>query len=120
MTTINTEDIWRLYCREWVVVHTVHMQSLDAQNCVMAARKWADEHLQGRVVDNDIRLDVFTDGGSTFWCHVKVFKDNLKGEFKYAAHATRFAAAEGYEEYTIVPRNSKADHDIRNYGVTKL
>lgn len=117
---IETDDIWRLYRREWVIVNTVTMHANDAKTVFDTAKQWCDTHLEGRVKDNDIQCEINTDTGSLFWVHIKVFKDNLKGEFKYQSAAEVHASAQGYDEYTIVPRNSKADHDLRSYGVKKL
>jgi hypothetical protein len=114
----ETDDIWRLYRREWVTVHTVSMA--ESRLCRMAAGQWVKENLTDRVHSDDIELDFDTDGATRYWCHIRVFKDNLKGEFKYQSNAVRHAAQENYEEYAIVARNSKADHDIRSYGVKKL
>jgi hypothetical protein len=114
MTFKETDDIWRLYVREWVTVHTVTMTGVDARNAVLAADEWARDNLHGRVHDKD------TDLASLFWVHVRVFKDNLKGEFKHRLAAENSARTRGYEEYTVVARNSKSDHAIRSYGVTKL
>lgn len=121
MSTQENDDIWRLYHREWVIVHTITRKGdQDAVPCFHEAKAWADENLKGRVQEGDVRLVGNTDLGTTFWFHVEIFKDVMKGEFKYVSHAQRTAHQNGYEEYVIVPRNSKSDHDIRNYGVVKL
>lgn len=116
----ETEDVWRLYHREWVTVHTVTTTAVDGRPAFEAARTWITDNLSGRVRDTDIQIQLNTDTGSTFWGHVLVFKDNLKGEFKQASNAEVFAQMYNFEEYTIVPRNSEADHTIRSYGVKKL
>lgn len=116
----ETEDIWRLYRREWVIVHTVTLSAADAWPVVEQATSWAKENLHGRVREEDIQLTAHTDQKLLFWCDVKVFKDNLKGEFKYVEAAQVYAVQQGWEEYVIVPRNSKSDRNIRNYGVVKL
>lgn len=120
MTIPDNDDLWRLYRREWVIVHTVHRRGEDARDAFTAAMEWIAENLKGRVEDNDTQIQVHTDQAGLFWAHVMVFKDNLKGEFKYMQGAERHAIAAGYDEYTIVPRNSAIDHDIRSYGVKKL
>lgn len=116
----ETEDIYRLYRREWVTVHTVTVSGVDARPCFDAACAWVKENLEGRVRRKDINLQCNTDGGLLFWCHVQVFKENLKGEFRYRGAAEGYAHAHGYDEWVVVPRNSKSDHEIRAYGVTKL
>lgn len=121
MTYKETEDIWRLYCREWVAVHTLDtVRAEDARPVFEAGMQWIKENLTGRVPDGDINMRIFTDQHGIFWGQVIVYKDNLKGEFKQRSNAELHAKITDLEEYTIVPRNSKADHQIRNYGVTKL
>jgi hypothetical protein len=120
----ETDDIWRLYRREWVIVYSISMTvPPPPEQCVRAAHNWAAENLSGRVREPDIRLSATVDDAEQpgiVWVHIEVYKDNLKGEFKHIEAAQTHAAIEKYDEYTIVPRNSKSDHDIRNYGVVKL
>lgn len=125
----ETDDIFRLYMREWVTVHTITMSAPTLHPVIAAAQQWIAENLTGRVRPEEINLVANTDTPAwdnveqvpfLFWVHVQVFKENLKGEFKHRANATAFAEAEGFEEYTVVARNSKDDHEIRSYGVKKL
>ncbi len=120
MNIKETDDLWRLYRREWVTVHTIDSEADDGREAFDAARAWIAENLTGRVQDQHIQIELNTDLSRTFWAHIKVFKDNLKGEFKYADSAQMFAMKKQYDEYTVVPRNSKTDHEIRSYGVVKL
>jgi hypothetical protein len=116
----NVDDLWRLYAREWVIAHTITMHGVDARGVFLAAVEWTKENLEGRVREPDTRVEVNTDGDHLFWAHVKVFKENLKGEFKHFQNAEAHAKAALLDEYIIVPRNSVADHEIRSYGVKKL
>lgn len=117
----ETDDLWRLYHREWVIVHTITRKGdNDGRPVFEELRAWMKENLTGRVEENDMRIILNTDQARTFWAHAEVYKDTLKGEFKYAEAAQVHAVQAGWDEYTIVPRNSKSDHDIRNYGVVKL
>jgi hypothetical protein len=121
----ETDDIWRLYRREWVTVHTVEGDGdpdelIPAQPIYSLATQWATANLEGRVRDEDVRVEMHTDTNTFFWAHIQVFKDNLKGEFKNVENAQYYASTNGFDEYVIVPRNSKSDHDIRSYGVVKL
>lgn len=120
----ETDDIWRLYRREWVVVHSVPTVHDDhpgtAETVYDTARSWAQDNLKDRVHERDIRVVVHTDNHGSFWAQIEVFKDNLKGEFKHLENVQTYAAVEHYDEFTIVPRNSKSDHAIRSYGVVKL
>lgn len=118
MTT--STDLYRLYAREWVIVHTVTMRGNDGRDTFMTCQRWIEDNLDGRVPHGDVQIELNTDRHGLFWGHVKVFKDNLKGEFKYSNHAEVHARSTGLEEYTIVERNSPADHEIRAYGVKKL
>lgn len=127
MTNKNVEidDIWRLYRREWVIVHTIdgtldHEHIVAAAPVFEAACQWAKDNVVGRVRDEDVNIQLNTDNDTRAWAHVRVFKETLKGEFKQRSNAEVFASINNFDEYTIVPRNSPADHDIRNYGVTKL
>jgi hypothetical protein len=121
MSFKETEDLFRLYVPEWVVAHTITVASdTDGRPAFDQARDWIEQNLTGRVHEQDIQLVLNTDGAGLFWAHIKVFRDNLKGEFRYRSGAARFAEDTGFEEYTIVARNSKHDHEIRSYGVKKL
>lgn len=131
----ETEDIHRLYRREWVTMHTVsenvvidHEHNPEpAYPVVQQGQQWLRDNLLGRVREQDIRLVAHIDDPSPadgqtvlIWVDVQVFKENLKGEFKYPTGASGYAEEQGYDEYVVVVRNSKQDHQIRSYGVTKL
>lgn len=116
----HSDDIYRLYIREWVAVHTLSNIAKDGKPLFDLAMAWIAENLRGRVREEDINVEMFTNQCSNFWCHIQVFKDNLKGEYKTRSAAELIASINEYDEYTIVVRNSPADHEIRNYGVTKL
>lgn len=111
---------WRLYRPEWVIVHTITLSTLNPANVIEAAKAWTADNLKGRVRDDEIQFEVGSGGTMLFFCHIKVFKDNLKGEFKYPANATTYAKTHDYDEYVIVERNSPDDQKIRNYGVVML
>lgn len=123
----ETEDIYRLYHREWVTAYSVSVKYDQTEHpggpiypAMDAAREWAEENLTGRVKAEEIRFDAQTDNKVWMWVHVKVFKDNLKGEFRERNAAELTSHIKGYEEYTIVVRNSRADHAICDYGRVKL
>lgn len=118
----ETDDIWRLYHREWVAVQTLPTRhgDEDGRPAFDEAVAWINANLTDRVRQGDSRVQLNTDNNGTFWAVIEVFKDNLKGEFKYVSLAQRHAHEQGYDEYVIVPRNSKSDHEIRNYGVVRM
>lgn len=120
MTVKDTNDVFRLYCREWVTAQTITTTAFDGIPAFELAKEWVAQNLAGRVHEKHIRITVDTDGNTAFWSNVLIYKDNLKGEFKHAENAQAYALLKKFDEYTIVPRNSKSDHDIRNYGVVKL
>ncbi len=118
----ETDDLYRLYRTEWVIAHTVSGQGdmslhVPAEPFVMKARDWAASTFGGRVPDADIRLQANTDGVDAFWVHVQVRKPNLKGEFKHPHLAANHAEKQAWAQYEVVSRNSKRDHELRNYGV---
>lgn len=115
----ETDDIWRLYHREWSIAYTSDTVSNSVQ-ALDAAQEWAQQNLAGRISADDIRYEMRTDEAGSFWAYVMVFKDNLKGEFKHPELAQQHAVRNNFQEYVIVPRNSKSDHEIRSYGVVKL
>lgn len=115
----GSDDIFRLYVREWVIVHTVHSPVCE-EDIREAVGRWIAGNLTERVRDADIRTEEITGEHGLQWVHIKVYRENLKGEYKSFGAAQLTASIKDYEEYTIVPRNSPADHEIRNYGVTKL
>lgn len=119
MEFTETEDIWRLYTKQWVIAHTTDTVQ-DGPAALAAANAWAEANLAGRVLPDEIACEVRSDGAGSHWAHVWVFKDNQVGEFKHQRAAELHAEAEGFEEYVAVVRNSKSDHDIRSYGVRKL
>lgn len=121
MKYTENDDIWRLYRREWVVAHTItRYGDDDGRNTFDACVAWAKENFDGRVRTEDINVELNTDQKSVFWGHVMIYRENLKGEFKSFGTAETFASINHYDEYTIVPRNSTADHELRTYGVKKL
>lgn len=120
----ETEDLYRLYRREWVIVHTVSGEGdpqhhVPAEPFVTQARTWVEDTYAGRVESRDVQLVAHTDGANAFWVHVKVRKPNLKGEFKQAFLAQRHADKQGWHEVEIVGRNSRRDHELRNHGIKK-
>jgi hypothetical protein len=121
MNNHETDDLWRLYHREWVIVHTISRSGdPDGRPVYDLIAAWMTDNLAGRVREEDMQVTLNTDNAGNFWAHAQVFRDTLKGEFKQVRDAQVHAQLQKYDEYTIVPRNSKSDHDIRNYGVVML
>lgn len=121
----DAEDLFRLYREEWVIVHTVtgtYNADSGIWSTLQKARDHAKEHYRGRVEPMHIRIDASIDDADNpvqVWVHVLLFKPNLKGEFKHARLAANFAAQQDWEDWEIVSRNSRRDHELRNYGVKR-
>jgi hypothetical protein len=83
------------------------------------ANEFFDAKYAGRVRDIDVRF-VPRGLGAYATVQLQLRLPTLKGEFKTEALAIEFAVDQGWTDATVVVRNSKADHDLRNYGVKKL
>lgn len=123
----DTDDLFRLYRHEMVIVHAVEGEYAEEQGGIwpvlQQARDYVDTQYKGRVEPDDIRIDAnvdHPDSPTRVWVHVLLSKPNLKGEFKYATQAADFAAKQGWEDWEIVSRNSRRDHELRNYGVKRV
>lgn len=104
---------YRLYTPEWVTVNRAVGHSTGEPGAVLAtAWVWCQEYLTD-IEPSDVRLCNETD----LTIEIQVFKNVFQGEYNRASEAERAAEALGLEEFTVVPRNSKADHEIRSYGV---
>ncbi len=121
----ETADLYRLYVREWVTVHTIVDETPDVHEVLEASRQWIQQNLHGRVRPDDVRTDLFCEDNAEGsaprrTATIKLLKENFKGEFRLSNSATRYAEDNGFEEYTVAVRNSRADHEIRSYGVKML
>lgn len=123
MSTEST--IVRLYKPEWVVVYTVACTKgegfMPQTRESLAAQTW--QHFQdlyeGRVRPGDVTVQM--GGTRTSPIYRLVLRlPTCRGEFKTREYAERFAQRHGYDKAIIVPRGSKADHELRNYGLKML
>lgn len=119
-TVHETEDLFRLYRTEWVIVHTVTGQGEIAQPFAEQAHAYGQETYGDRVLPEFLHLEANTDNAGSFWVHLKLLKPNMKGEFKYEHLAHEHARKQAWVEYSVVKRNSRLDHELRNYGTKKL
>lgn len=114
MTDTNqAHDLFRLYRPEWITVFTTH-EGADR------AITYFETTYRGRVYDTDMKIIDSSAGSAVARVQLQLRLPNLKGEFKHAYLAQRHAETQGWDEWTIVARNSKADHDLRGYSVKKL
>jgi hypothetical protein len=115
------DDLFRVYVPEWTVAFTYDPQP--GQSTAEAFEHvWAyyDQRYAGRVRREDVQ--VVQDGTTHPLVRLLLLLPVLKGEFKHRPLAEAFVNADPRlcERATIVVRNSKADHDLRNYSVTML
>lgn len=113
----DTDDVYRLYRPEWVIVYVsiVPPEGTALDNC----QRWFDSAYAGRVHPEDVRFEHVGHGPHAM-CQLQLRLPTLKGEWKYVFLAQRFADDQDFADYTIVQRNSKADHELRNYGTLRL
>jgi hypothetical protein len=115
VSTPIPDDLHRVYRNEWVIVHVVVASPTGAEEC----RRHFDETYRGRVRDDEVRF-VGEGAGLYRVDQLQLKLPNLKGEFKHLPDAVRFAEEHCQPRYSIVNKNSKADHELRNYGVKML
>lgn len=118
---------YRLYARQWMLVHTISErwrdEQVDIREVVELARQWAEERFSGKIYNHDIRLRAEVDNahrptrGTVF---IEVLTDNLIGEYPDKAACEMMAKIKGLEEYTVVQCGSAADKTIRERGYVIL
>lgn len=110
----ETDDLWRAYRREWV---TVYVSVAKGDIGETEVRRVLEERYMGRVLVEDI--DVVPAPKPARSAQLKLRLWNLRGEFKHE-DAARAHVAAGEGEWEVVPRNSRADHQLRSYAVHKV
>ena len=106
----ETQDVHRVYVYEWITMFT----SRSKEKC--EAR--FEERYRDRVREDDWRITVV---GDTHY-ELQLRLPNVTAEWKTAKLAYAYVAEKGWGnvEATVVARNSKADHDLRKYGMVKI
>ena len=108
------ESTYRVYVKEWIFAY----RDTDQEK----ASVWADQTFGGRVQPYDLRVLVDKDGSYV----VQVHRWNLNSEWKTLelaevwAKALNELAAKEISHCEIVPRNSKREHELTNYGTVLL
>lgn len=118
----DTDDLYRLYRQEWITVFTASETAVgdDPGAAALEAMEHFEAKFRGRVHEHDVRIVAAGLHPHSARVHLQLRLPNLKGEFKYAYLAERYAEDQGWDDWTIVARNSKDDHDLRGYSVKKL
>lgn len=118
----ETDDVYRLYRPEWVIAYGTTRGPADADEKDMLVRtmQYFRDHYEGRVRPEDVRFSVTNQSTTYAIARLDIRMPVLKGEFKFAFLAERHANEQGWSDWQIVARNSKADHELRSYGVKLL
>lgn len=113
----TADEVYRLYRPEWVTVHYVIADD-DGTCCpglISQLREYFAATYAATVADADVRM-VCDGEGINAVAQLQLRLPNLKGEFKHAFLAERFADERGYTDHQIVVRNSAVDKRLRRYG----
>lgn len=120
----ETVDIVKLYHREWITVFTSEARGDEgmAECTAFFAKKY-----EGRVYEDDVVYESAVEGlpagDKDQWPYrLRLKLPNVSGEFKRVdlAEAERDARGWSPDDCQIVPRNSRADYALREYGTKKL
>ncbi len=115
----EAEDLFRLYRPEWIIAYTAHvaLDGYQTEELGVVCRNYFVKNYQDRVHAEDMRITA-DDKVRPEWVRLELRLPVLKGEFVHRADAE--AHAQGWEPpFAIVERNSRADHDLRSYGIKK-
>lgn len=112
----EADDLYRVYRPEWIFMWTETGDTVGP--LVDKVRGYFEVTFAGRVRDEDVCIEVT--GDDRFLVRLKLRLPNLKGEFKYLPAARKFIRDEGWTDAVVVARNSRADHQLRSYGIRKL
>lgn len=113
----ETEDTWKVYRKEWQIkfvstaVGTAGMEEASA----FFEKKYA-----GRVEDDDVRYQVPIpeNNPEDQPVYLELNLWNVKGEWKHSMQAQAHAAEVG--DAVVVGRNSREEHNLKDYGIKKL
>lgn len=120
-------ETYRLYCWEWVIVHTVAGLDWHVEPFVHEVRGHFNSTYLGKVRPDDVRMEANVadplgtdEQENVFWVHLKLRKPVLKGEFLYAFIAYRHAERECPDDFEVVLRDSEQDKHLAAYGTELL
>lgn len=106
----ETEDVHRVYVYEWIAMFSARSK----EKCLARF----EERYRDRVREDDWRIAVVADD----YYELQLRLPNVVAEWKTAKLAYDYVGEKGWgnAEATVVARNSKADHDLRKYGMVKI
>lgn len=121
----ETDDVYRVYRPEWVIVFSLVEPSYDSSDQTISlvgeCREFFRRNYAGRVRPADMAVvvspgSVRAGGHTTTIVRLQLRLPTLKAEFKTEPYARDFVTAQGWGDATIVARNSRGDHELRGYG----
>ncbi len=123
--------IVRVYRDEWVMAQTMTGSIVDGQDPDIPYKVIEEAmieifavHYAGKIRDTDWqvrRFRVFEQPpASTVMARLMLRLPVCKGEFKQHQLANQFAKDSEFDEYTVVVRDSKEDHELRAYGSKRI
>lgn len=115
------EDLWKVYVPEWIIVASSDANGTDG---LAEMEKVVAEKYHDRVRPEDARVVPISTRYPDDWPYRLELKlPNQRGEFKRRDLAEAYAEKMGWllqPGTSIVPRNSKAEFQIKDYGKKKL
>jgi len=118
--TAELNDLYRLYCHEWVTV-TVASGPAEAGADEPFARiiEVFEQQYRGRIHDDDVDVSATTQGNQIV-VSLRLRRPVLKAEFKTNGLAEAYRTEHTLTDAVIAQRNSADDHALRGYGIRKL
>lgn len=108
----ETQDTFKIYVKEFHHYFTGTLEQCQAE---------FKSRYEGRLHDGDWRIRPPFDGSVLLWLELSTW--NVRGEFKTESYASEFAEQiddSSDNLYQIVGRNSRAEVELKDYGVKKL
>ena len=105
------QSTWRVYLKEWLI---------EASDCTFDSleKDTFEPKYGGRVLDEDWRIVAADEDELEYVLEVRLW--NVKGEWKYEEeaqeHARLLREVGGHPEAVAVPRNSRQEHVLKDYG----
>ena len=120
-------DTWRVYRPEWVNVYAAAVSERELTDRADASlepevrQAWAhfEAPYAGRIRPEDARVDLSV-GSAGAIARLALHRPNLTAEFITRERAAAWADGQGFDDAVIVERNSRAEHDLKAYGVRRL
>lgn len=106
----ETADLWKVWRQEWMV----QFAGSTEEAC------WAHfkEKFEGRVRPDDAKIHHVDGLDDLHYLQLKLW--NVKAECKTYEEAERVIAEYQLPDTKILPRNSREEHELRDYSVKKL